>query len=230
MKINDWINGIASSKGYSMEQKPPRNALSQRFSSSTRTGVYPKGSYMWQRGIHGGLDVRGKTGTPVVALRRGKVITSKFDAGWGNTVVLRTEFGGTHRYAHLDSRAVVVGEQVPEGRVVGRLGNTGASTAEHLHFEVKDKAGILKDPIALYSESVPPTPTPMPEGQVFKDVPLDHPFFAVTKKAYELGLLKGIQKPDGLYYEGDRPMTRFEVAEVLINRLLAEKALTPEQP
>jgi hypothetical protein len=69
----------------------------------------------------------------------------------GNSVTLEIAPGVYAFYAHLqpDSITVAVGDQVTTGQVLGLLGNTGNSTAPHLHF------GLNDNPDPLAAESLP---------------------------------------------------------------------------
>lgn len=201
--LEQWIDGIAGSKGYSFAQKPPRHALSQSF--------YTPVDYFLDRVIHSALDIRGRTGTVLRAFRGGQVIVSKLDTtGWGNTVVLRTNFGGTHRFAHMDARWVKVGDTIQRGQSLGTLGNTGHSTAEHLHWEVKNAAGRLVDPFKVYPEPAYPTPSPMSEH--FVDIPASTERATRWDRAFILGWMNGVLRADGKRYaEPDRAVTRDEI-------------------
>lgn len=100
--------------------------------------------------IHEGFDVTAACGTPLVAVRNGKVLDSGFDPvlyGW----YLLIHGEGEHRsyfYAHMPRPAVVSrGERVWEGERVGSVGETGnaAGTGCHLHFEIHVN-GVAIDP------------------------------------------------------------------------------------
>lgn len=88
--------------------------------------------------LHRGVDVSVITDEPVVASLPGKVITSKFNkGGYGNYVLIEHENGVQTLYGHLSERAVEVGNYVYPGDIVGLAGNTGKSSAAHLHFEIR---------------------------------------------------------------------------------------------
>jgi murein DD-endopeptidase MepM/ murein hydrolase activator NlpD len=94
------------------------------------------------------VDFGMPVGTPVVAAREGTVVLvedshtagcAREDCGrFANFVVVLHSDGTTGEYFHLErgSAAVRVGERVARGQVVARSGNTGFSTAPHLHFGV----------------------------------------------------------------------------------------------
>ena len=86
-------------------------------------------------GIHPGIDF-GTSGInlPAISTIAGKVVRASLDGGWGNHVEVEGQDGWRRQYAHLDSISVKVGDMVVEGQELGRVGNTGSSTATHLHF------------------------------------------------------------------------------------------------
>ncbi len=85
---------------------------------------------------HRGIDIRAKTGTPIVASAAGTVVHRKHDSGFGKVVTLAHGYGISTRYAHLHTMGVKVGQKVKRGEVLGTVGNTGLSTGPHLHYEV----------------------------------------------------------------------------------------------
>ena len=86
---------------------------------------------------HDGQDVFAGCGTPMVAAMAGKVVDAKFHGSAGNYVVIETEGGRHHFYAHLRLPAAVEpGEKVRAGRRLGSVGQTGNAWDCHLHFEI----------------------------------------------------------------------------------------------
>lgn len=104
------------------------------------TGVYK---------LHTGIDLRAYTGTKVFAAKAGTVITSAKSTAYGNYVVINHGGGEATLYAHLNKRMVSVGEKVKAGQQIGQSGNTGYSTAPHLHFEIIVN-GDYTDPLKHY--------------------------------------------------------------------------------
>ncbi len=87
-------------------------------------------------GYHTGADYAARTGTPVVAVRSGKIIRSDSAGGaYGNWIQLLGDDGHVYMYAHLSSRQVSVGQRVKAGQQIGKVGATGNVTGPHLHFE-----------------------------------------------------------------------------------------------
>ena len=88
------------------------------------------------RELHGGIDLPAPAGSPILAAKSGTVITSRYGSSYGNYVVLAHPDGSRTLYAHMSSRAVAIGETVKQGTFIGRVGSTGNSTGNHLHFEI----------------------------------------------------------------------------------------------
>lgn len=87
-------------------------------------------------GYHTGDDYAARAGTPVVAVRNGRIIRSDSAGGaYGNWIQLLGDDGYVYMYAHLSVRQVSVGQRVTAGQQIGKVGSTGNSTGPHLHFE-----------------------------------------------------------------------------------------------
>ena len=87
--------------------------------------------------MHPGIDFSAPQGTPVYATGAGKVAVVKTSlSGYGKQVIIDHGFGYRTRYAHLQDFSVKQGQQVERGQSIGLVGNTGTSTAPHLHYEV----------------------------------------------------------------------------------------------
>jgi len=91
--------------------------------------------------MHTGVDIAGPgiNGAAVVAAGDGRVISTGWRGGYGNTVIIDHGDGVTTLYAHLQggSIRVSVGEQVSAGQRIASVGSTGNSTGPHLHWEVR---------------------------------------------------------------------------------------------
>jgi murein DD-endopeptidase MepM/ murein hydrolase activator NlpD len=87
--------------------------------------------------VHTGLDIRGKTGEPVKASNRGRVIVAEELFYGGNTLVLDHGQGIYSYYMHLSEFGAEVGDVVNKGDIIGDVGATGRATGPHLHFGVK---------------------------------------------------------------------------------------------
>ncbi|MDX1541418.1 MAG: M23 family metallopeptidase, partial [Geminicoccaceae bacterium] len=87
------------------------------------------------RSPHKGVDVAAPRGAPVGAIAGGTVTLAERDMYFtGHTVMIDHGHGLHSIYAHLDSLAVQVGDEVAVGQTIGRVGSTGRATGPHLHF------------------------------------------------------------------------------------------------
>ena len=98
--------------------------------------------------MHHGVDLGVAIGTPVHAMARGTVTVAGPKSGYGYAVMIDHGLGWVTLYGHLDRVDVSVGDRVRAGQRVGLSGNTGLSTAPHLHFEVR-RFGRSRDPVPL---------------------------------------------------------------------------------
>lgn len=96
----------------------------------SHTGPYNE--YAWDFGLPANYEVSASQG--------GTIIVSGWSPYWQNgiEVIIRHSNGTCTHYAHLNRALYNPGTWVPQGRVVGWSGSTGASTGPHLHFQVID--------------------------------------------------------------------------------------------
>lgn len=88
---------------------------------------------------HGGIDIEGDVGDPVVAVAGGTVVVRPNNEAAGNTVHVRHDDGTLTKYFHLDAFSVRNGQRVEAGQQIGTMGRTGNTPAQgdtHLHFEM----------------------------------------------------------------------------------------------
>ena len=97
---------------------------------------------------HPGFDLAAASGTEVTAAAGGTVVHAGPAGTYGNLVTLRHDNGFETRYAHLSAIDVQVGDVVPAGADLGKVGTTGYSTGPHLHFEVRHDGKAI-DPAPL---------------------------------------------------------------------------------
>ncbi len=86
--------------------------------------------------FHNGIDIANAIGTPIYAVANGTVIDAGPAEGFGLWVRIRHDDGTITVYGHMYDFFVSVGERVPAGMQIARMGNRGDSTGPHLHFEV----------------------------------------------------------------------------------------------
>ena len=88
--------------------------------------------------MHPGIDLAGPYGTPIYATADGTVLRAGWNSGgYGNLVELDHGRGITTRYGHMSAILVSAGQHIKRGQQIGRMGSTGRSTGNHLHYEVR---------------------------------------------------------------------------------------------
>jgi len=102
--------------------------------------------------FHQGQDITVKTGTPIYSPADGIVKRAYYAGGFGNHIKLDHGNGYTTLFAHLSKIKVKHGQKVSRGEVIGLTGNTGRSTAPHLHYEIHHY-GESKNPLDYFFHS-----------------------------------------------------------------------------
>ncbi len=129
-------------------QRPCVGSISAYFGAHRSYNDGPYTSY------HTGVDFRAPGGTPVYASAAGTVVLAEPLALWGNAVVVDHGWGVLTGYAHLSTIEVQVGQQVAQGELIAKVGNTGLSTGSHLHWEMW-VGGISVNGLQWLEESSP---------------------------------------------------------------------------
>jgi len=101
--------------------------------------------------FHGGIDIAVDRGTPVRAAASGYVAASGWNDSYGYYVQIDHGYGIKTLYAHADLLVVSKGERVAQGQTIAYSGNTGKSTAPHLHFQVTQN-NVPVDPLKYLLE------------------------------------------------------------------------------
>ena len=99
--------------------------------------------------MHNGLDFTAPQGTPIYATGDGTVTTAGVGNGTGNHVIINHGYGYETVYMHMVRIKATVGKTVKRGEVIGWVGNTGASTGPHCHYEVHIN-GEPVDPVYFF--------------------------------------------------------------------------------
>ena len=108
------------------------------------------------RKMHTGIDFAASIGTPIYATADGKVVNVEVKfSGYGKQVEIDHGFGYRTRYAHMHDFAVRNGQNIKRGDLIGYVGNTGSSTAPHLHYEVMIN-GNQVDPVHYFYNDLSP--------------------------------------------------------------------------
>jgi murein DD-endopeptidase MepM/ murein hydrolase activator NlpD len=108
---------------------------------------------------HPGVDYAAPTGTPVVAVGDGRVISKRWKNGYGRFIAIRhnsryiTSYGHLYRYASK----IKVGSNVKQGQVIGYVGASGLATGSHLDFRMK-KDGRFVNPLKNRLPAARPVP------------------------------------------------------------------------
>lgn len=90
-----------------------------------------------RRKHHNGIDLAAPYGTPIIASGAGMVIYAGRKGGYGNMVMINHGKGYATVYAHMSTILVSNGQEVMEEQPIGKVGSTGISTGNHLHFEIR---------------------------------------------------------------------------------------------
>ena len=137
-------NEVAASPSYSSGyQWPCGGSITSPFGN--RDDPMAPGSIRF----HSGVDIGASTGTPVAAAGNGVVISSGYNGGYGNCVIIDLSNGISALYAHMSSINVSAGQSISSGQTVGAVGSTGNSTGAHLHFEMRNY-GTAVDPNSFF--------------------------------------------------------------------------------
>jgi murein DD-endopeptidase MepM/ murein hydrolase activator NlpD len=106
--------------------------------------------------FHSGMDFTAPTGTDIYATGDGVIVAvQSSQRGLGKHIIIDHGFGYSSIYAHLSNFNVRIGQKVRRGDIIGYVGNSGTSVANHLHYEIKVN-GRNVDPVNYYFEDLSP--------------------------------------------------------------------------
>jgi murein DD-endopeptidase MepM/ murein hydrolase activator NlpD len=156
-KSYDEIIGLAMNREDQLASLPAIQPISNKDLTRTASGwgfrIHPIYKILK---FHYGMDFTAPTGTEVYATGDGKVITVDWSRrGYGNQIIIDHGYGYKTMYAHLSEFKVRSGQEVKRGDIIGYVGNTGLSTAPHLHYEVYLN-GKKVNPINYYFNDLSP--------------------------------------------------------------------------
>jgi murein DD-endopeptidase MepM/ murein hydrolase activator NlpD len=154
-KSFDDLIKLAENKGEMLKAVPAIIPISNKDLTRTASG------YGWRihpfykiSKFHYGMDFTAPQGTEIYATGKGTVIAVlTATRGFGKHVIIDHGFGYSTIYAHLSNFNVRVGQKVQRGDIIGFVGSTGTSVANHLHYEVKLN-GVNVDPVNYYFEDL----------------------------------------------------------------------------
>ncbi len=118
---------------------PVQGKISSVFGTRRSYSGGPFNSY------HEGLDFSANGGTPVLAPEAGVVVLAEPLTVRGNAVIIDHGWGVHSGFYHLSEITVSAGQQVQKGQLIGRVGSTGLSTGNHLHWDLRVR-GLNVDP------------------------------------------------------------------------------------
>lgn len=108
------------------------------------------------RKFHEGIDFSAPAGTPIYATGEGVVESLKYShRGYGNRMVIDHGFNYKTVFAHIKDFKVKRGDTVKRGQLIATVGNTGKSTAPHLHYEVHKNDKVV-NPIYYFFNDISP--------------------------------------------------------------------------
>lgn len=105
--------------------------------------------------FHAGLDFPARIGTAIQASGDGVVVEAGWHQGYGNCVKISHGYGYETLYGHMNKMYVRAGEHIKKGTKIGEVGDTGLSTAPHLHYEVHYKGNPI-NPINFCMDNLTP--------------------------------------------------------------------------
>ncbi len=104
-------------------------------------------------GIHTGVDMAAAYGSRIYSAADGTVADAGWDNSYGYYVKILHGKNIVSIYAHCSSLCVVAGDEVKKGEMIAKVGSTGDSTGNHLHFEIrKDNIKINPEYIIFNDE------------------------------------------------------------------------------
>ena len=162
-EIDDELARIAKEEAAKAAAASGKSSSSYKYNLTSGELLWPcpvytriSDSYGWRyhpiyktQKFHKGTDVASGAGNPVIAAKGGTVAKSYYSSSYGNYIVINHGGGLMTAYAHLSTRLVQVGDKVSAGQKIGTVGSTGASTGNHLHYEVYVN-GSTVNPLSYY--------------------------------------------------------------------------------
>lgn len=105
--------------------------------------------------FHAGMDFPARIGTAIQTTGDGVVVETGWHQGYGNCVRISHGYGYETLYGHMSRISVRQGEKVKKGQKIGEVGDTGLSTAPHLHYEVHHKGNPI-NPVNFCMDKLTP--------------------------------------------------------------------------
>ena len=156
-KSYDELAKAVNSKGKMMASIPAIQPIDSRKLRGSISGFGFRMHPIYKiRKMHVGMDFTAPTGTPIYATGDGVIVAAGVERGYGNRIMISHSYGYVTKYAHMSRFKVKKGQKIKRGDVIGFVGNTGASTGPHCHYEVY-KNGKPINPINFFFTDLSPT-------------------------------------------------------------------------
>lgn len=156
-KSYDELAKAVNSKGKMMASIPAVQPIDSRKLRGSISGFGYRMHPIYKiRKMHEGMDFTAPIGTPIYATGDGYVVAAGVERGYGNRIMINHGYGYTTKYAHMSKFKVKRGQSIKRGDVIGYVGNTGASTGPHCHYEVY-KNGRPINPINFFFNDLSPS-------------------------------------------------------------------------
>ena len=107
------------------------------------------------RRMHWGIDISAPKGTPIYATADGVVEFTGRRGAFGNLVIINHGYGYKTQYGHMNNFAVKRKQKVKRGEIIGYVGNTGLSSAPHVHYDIV-KDGKRINPVNFFYNDFTP--------------------------------------------------------------------------
>ena len=132
---------------------PPRMPLiAGRLSSGFGLRVHPLRAEVR---MHSGIDLAAPLGSPIFATDSGRISSAGWQGGYGIAVAIEHPGGLQTRYGHMSRLAVMAGQRVEKGQIIGFVGSTGLSSGPHLHYEVRLRGQAI-NPLSVTAPLIAP--------------------------------------------------------------------------
>jgi murein DD-endopeptidase MepM/ murein hydrolase activator NlpD len=162
-----WVNPATAKPGYYDEEgrSLKRFVLASplRFTPRVTSGFSRRRLHPVHHTVrpHLGVDYAASTGTPVVAVASGVVVSAGWAGGGGRQIRVRHAGGLESYYLHLSAfaKGIRAGAHVDQGQLIGRVGATGTATGPHLDYRLR-RNGVFVDPRREHARQPPGEPIP----------------------------------------------------------------------
>lgn len=138
-EFDDFINGLAVSTAPFIGEDGFCSPIGANWKSAVTSEFgYRADPFTKQKKGHGGIDLGMPKGTPIYSALSGTVMLVRYSTtGYGYHVVVDHGGGVITLYGHCSKILVSEGEKVTVGQEIAKVGSTGRSTGNHLHFEIR---------------------------------------------------------------------------------------------